>query len=240
MSRKKNSSTVKIKSEDFPLDKYIRLKFKKFELTKKQKQLLEIAFNRDTSIVFIHGPAGTAKTFTSVYAALQLFNMDQEKEILYVRTSAESGDRSLGFLPGSVDEKIGAFGMPLFDKLEKILNKDQSLELIDKNIVKIIPINYTRGGDWSDKIIIADEVQNYSQKELITLLTRIGENSKYFLCGDFMQSDIGNKSAIKKVTKLFDTEVAKSKGIHTFQFDIEDIMRSEILKFIIGELEKLN
>lgn len=240
MSRKKSSSTVKLKSEEFPLDKYIKLKFKKFELTEKQKDFLSLAFDPDIKIIFINGPAGSAKTFSAMYAALHLFNMDQEKEIIYVRTAAESAEKSLGSLPGAVEEKFEPFGGPLYDKLEEILNKETAKELLEKQIVKLIPINYTRGSDWKNKIIIADEAQNYTTKELTTLLTRISENTKYFICGDLMQSDIKSKSGLGKISNLFDTEFSLSHGICVFEFTKEDILRSEILKHIVSVLEKLN
>lgn len=180
----------------------------------------------------------THNTFLAVYAALKIFNQDQDKEIVYVRTIAESGEKSLGSLPGGVDEKISPFGMPLFDKLEEILNRQQAKELIEKDIIKFISINHTRGANWANKVIVADEAQNFNFKELITLLTRIAEETKYFLCGDLMQSDINGKSGLKKVIDTFDTKEAQENGIHVLNFTKDDIMRSEILKFIVNELEK--
>lgn len=238
MARKKSSSLVRVKSEDFPLDNFIRLTFKKFKLTDKQKQFLRIAFDPNTKIVFLNGPAGSSKSFCAIYAALKIFSQDQEKEIVYVRTIAESGERSLGSLPGAVNEKVDPFGTPLFDKLEEILDKEQSKELTEKGVIKFIPINFSRGNNWKDKVVIFDEAQNFTKKELITGLTRIAENTKYFFCGDLMQSDINGKSGLKEICSKFDTEKSAANGIHVFNFTKDDIMRSEILKFIIEVLEK--
>ena len=109
--------------------------------------------------------------------------------------------------------------------------------LIEENIIQCAPINYLRGASWANKLIIADESQNFTRKELVTLITRIGENSKYFICGDTMQSDINGKTGFGPLMEIFDDEDAKKNGIHTFKFNKEDIVRSEILKFIVDRLE---
>ena len=89
------------------------------------QKFLKIAFDKNTKIVFVSGPAGSSKTFISIYAALQLFNMNMNQDLFYVRTIAESGERNLGSLPGDVDEKFHPFMMPLQDKLTELLSKDQ-------------------------------------------------------------------------------------------------------------------
>ena len=235
MSRRKKSSAAE-KIIALNENKY-KLYLKNFELTKKQHQFLKIAFDKNTKIIFVSGPAGSSKTFVSIYAALQLFNMNMNQDIFYVRTIAESGEKNLGSLPGDVDEKFHPFMMPLQDKLEELLEKEQIKMLIEENIIQCAPINYLRGASWANKLIIADESQNFTRKELVTLITRIGENSKYFICGDTMQSDINGKTGFGPLMEIFDDEDAKKKGIHTFKFNKEDIVRSEILKFIVDRLE---
>jgi len=235
MSRRKKSSAAE-KIIALNENKY-KLYLKNFELTKKQHQFLKIAFDKNTKIIFVSGPAGSSKTFVSIYAALQLFNMNMNQDIFYVRTIAESGEKNLGSLPGDVDEKFHPFMMPLQDKLEELLEKEQIKMLIEENIIQCAPINYLRGASWANKLIIADESQNFTRKELVTLITRIGENSKYFICGDTMQSDINGKTGFGPLMEIFDDEDAKKNGIHTFKFNKEDIVRSEILKFIVDRLE---
>jgi phosphate starvation-inducible PhoH-like protein len=217
----------------------VKLNIKNFTLTDKQKSLTQIAFDKNTRIIFINGPAGSAKTFLAVYCALHLLNMNHKFELKYIRTIAESGERALGSLPGTVDEKFNPFMMPLYDKLDELLPMAQSKYLETNGIIEALPINFLRGATWIDKIVIADESQNYSTKELVTLLTRIGTNTKLFICGDAMQSDIGNKSGFMKVYDLFNNQQSEEKGIHCFQFTEEDIMRDEILKYIVGVLKKL-
>ena len=219
------------------MDNKYKLLLNNFELTKKQKEFLKIAFDEGTKIIFVSGPAGSSKTFISIYAALQLFNMNMERDIFYVRTIAESGEKNLGSLPGDVNEKFHPFMMPLLDKLAELLRPDQIKLMLEENIIQCAPINYLRGASWANKLVIADESQNFTRKELITLITRIGENSKYFICGDTMQSDINGKTGFEPLLNIFDDEEAKQHGIHTFKFSKEDIVRSEILKFIVDRLE---
>ena len=216
-----------------------KLALNKSELSKKQKEFLKIAFDKNTKMIFVLGPAGSSKTFIATYAALQLFNMDNLYDIFYVRTIAESAERSLGHLPGDMNEKFNPFAMPLEEKLKELIKEDRIKMLFDEGIVSCAPINYLRGASWRDKIVLADEAQNFTKKELITLITRIGENAKYFICGDLMQSDINGKSGLNEIAKNFDDEDSKKNGIHVFNFGKEDILRSEILKFIITKLEKL-
>jgi len=214
------------------------IKLKKINLTDKQTQLLKIIFDNDSKIIFISGPAGTSKTYVAIYGALQLFNMNNERGITYVRTIAESGEKSLGALPGEMAEKINPYMMPMNEKLDELLIPGQASIVKEKEIVKGMPINYLRGASWRNEIVIADESQNFTFKELTTLMTRLGEGSKLIICGDPMQSDINGKSGFADMYGLFNDAESKEKGIHTFHFGAEDIQRSEILKYVIAKIQK--
>ena len=213
------------------------IKLKKISLTEKQEKLLKIIFDGDSKIIFISGPAGTSKTYVAIYGALQLYNMNNERGITYVRTIAESGEKSLGALPGEMAEKINPYMMPMNEKLDELLVPGQASTLKEKDIIKGMPINYLRGASWRDEVVIADESQNFTFKELTTLMTRLGEGSKLIICGDPMQSDINGKSGFADMYGLFNDAESKEKGIHTFHFGPEDIKRSEILKYVISKLQ---
>ena len=215
-----------------------KVKLKKLEFSDKQQELLKIMFDRGTKIVFISGPAGTSKTFMAIYAALQLFNMNNSYNISYVRTIIESADRGMGALPGNIDEKFCPFMMPLNDKLFELMGASDAKALNDEGVVSAMPINYLRGASLNDQIVIADESQNFSVKELVTLITRIGENTKMFICGDAMQSDINGKSGFNKIKDIFNDASSQKQGIYNFEFDHRDIKRSEILKYIVKKIEK--
>lgn len=214
------------------------IKLKKIALTEKQKHLLQIIFDNDSKIIFISGPAGTSKTYVAIYGALQLYNMNNERGITYVRTIAESGEKSLGALPGEMAEKINPYMMPMNEKLDELLIPGQASTLKEKDIVKGMPINYLRGASWRDEIVIADESQNFTFKELTTLMTRLGEGSKLIICGDPMQSDINGKSGFADMYSIFNDQESQARGIHTFHFGAEDILRSKILKFVIEKIQK--
>jgi len=215
----------------------VNIKLKKISLTEKQEKLLKIIFDGDSKIIFISGPAGTSKTYVAIYGALQLYNMNNERGITYVRTIAESGEKSLGALPGEMAEKINPYMMPMNEKLDELLIPGQSSIVKEKDIIKGMPINYLRGASWRDEVVIADESQNFTFKELTTLMTRLGEGSKLIICGDPMQSDINGKSGFADMYGLFNDAESKEKGIHTFHFGPEDIKRSEILKYVINKLQ---
>lgn len=216
-----------------------KIKLKKLEFSDKQQELLKIMFDRGTKIVFISGPAGTSKTFMAIYAALQLFNMNNSYNISYVRTIIESADRGMGALPGNIDEKFCPFMMPLNDKLFELMGASDAKSLNDEGVISAMPINYLRGASLNDQIVIADESQNFSVKELITLITRIGENTKMFICGDAMQSDINGKSGFNKIKDIFNDASSQKQGIYNFEFNHKDIKRSEILKYIVKKLENI-
>jgi phosphate starvation-inducible PhoH-like protein len=221
------------------LEHKIRTRPRKFKFTDKQVRFLNIILNPDNPIVFVSGPAGSSKTYMAIYAAIQLMAADREKELLYVRSIAESADKGLGSLPGDIAEKFDPFLMPLYDKLEEIVQPQDVAWLKKQEMISAVPINFLRGASWTDKIVVADECQNFTLKELTTLITRVGEGTKLVMCGDIMQSDIGHRSGFKSMFDLFNDKESKDKGVQTFSFSHEDIVRSEILKFLVSKLEKI-
>lgn len=212
------------------------------KLTERQKYFLSLAFKDTTKIMFVAGPAGSTKTYMAVYSALRLLSAFDELDLLYVRTVIESAEKGLGALPGDIGEKFNPYMAPLEDKLYEMMPKNttQKRDLLETGRISAMPINYLRGSSWKNKIVVADEAQNFTYKELTTLITRIGDNCKLFICGDFMQSDINGKSGFPSMFDLFNEEESVSKGIHSFKFGKEDILRSEILKFIIKKLDSKN
>lgn len=233
MTAKKKSKSLSIGSAD-----RISLNCKK--LTEKQKAFLATALDDKTKVMFVSGPAGSSKTYMAVYSALRLLSGNKDADLLYIRTIIESADKGLGALPGDLNEKFNPYMAPLQDKLYEILPKSttQKSELLDQGRIEAMPINFLRGSSWNNKIVIMDEAQNATFKELTTLITRIGEGTRLFICGDFMQSDINGKSGFFDMFKLFSDSASRRKGIHCFSFLEEDIMRSEILKYIIKKLQQ--
>ena len=220
------------------LSQKIRFKKRPFNFTENQVNFLKTSLNKESKLMFLAGPAGTAKTYMAVYSALQIMiDSGLEKDILYIRSIAESADRNMGSLPGSIEEKFGVFASPFYDKLDELLNVSDIKLLKDKKQFECIPVNFVRGANWNDTVVIIDEAQNFTFNELITVLTRIGENSKIIICGDMMQSDIKN-GGFSQIFKKFNDEESKDHGIYCTEFGTKDIKRSVILKYIVAKLEE--
>jgi len=220
------------------------IKINQFSWTTKQKEFFKVALHPSTKIVFVNGPAGTAKTLLSTYCALQMLNMKVIDSIMYLRSAVESSDKSLGFLPGTADEKLRFFNMPFIDKLDELLAKGRPEKLEQEKRISMFPVNFARGMNWTDKCIILDEAQNSTMKEITTVLTRMGNGSRCFILADPMQTDLKHEDkqhGFEKMFNLFnEDEDSINKGIYTFTFDEEDIMRSELIKFLIKKLKDIN
>lgn len=208
------------------------------ELTEKQNNFLKIMLNPDTRIVFLSGPAGSSKSFLSVYAALHLYNEDKKRSICYIRTVIESASKSIGFLKGDLDQKFGPYLQPLEDKISELLNPEEKDKLLKANVLSGEPVNFIRGQDWKNKTVIFDEAQNATVKELLTVMTRINYNTKLFICGDKIQNDIYN-SGFAQCCNLFSDEQSKTHGVHHLEFDLSDIMRDPVVSFIIEKIQKI-
>ena len=179
-------------------------KVNNLRLTENQKVFLSIALQEKTNIMFVSGPAGSTKTYMAVYSALRHLSANQDLDLLYVRTVIESAEKGLGALPGDIEDKFNPYMMPLEDKLMEMMPKTNTdrRDMLESGRIQAMPINYLRGASWKDKIIVADEAQNFTFKELTTLITRLGVNCKLFICGDFMQSDINGKTGFRKMFKI--------------------------------------
>jgi phosphate starvation-inducible PhoH-like protein len=144
----------------------------------------------------------------------------------------------MGFLPGEVNEKMAPYLQPLMDKLEELLPKNQIDLLKKEDRITGVPIGHLRGRNWNAKVIIGDEIQNTTFKEIFTLITRVGEFAKIIILGDPEQSDINGKSGFLKMISIFDDEESRQNGIYVFRFNEEDIVRSSLVRFIVKKTKK--
>lgn len=209
------------------------------ELTEKQKEFINLALSKDTKMIFVSGPAGTSKTYIAIYSALKLLNQKKVSDLLYIRSAVESADSKIGFLPGEADEKMAPYIQPLIEKLSELLPKRDIETLQKEDRIDSVPLGFLRGLNWNAKVIIADEAQNMTLKELTTLITRVGEFSKIFILGDPDQSDINGKSGFVKMLNVFNDQESKENGIFTFNFTEDDIVRSNLVKYIVKKLKNV-
>ena len=208
----------------------------KHKLTTVHKSFVELCYNSDTKMAFVDGPAGTAKTYCAAYLALNLLKGHKVDEIVYIRSIIESASKSMGSLPGEVDDKFLPWTLPLQEKLHELISPSDTSHLFSQNIIKAVPVNYVRGLTFADSAVIVDEAQNLTKSELITIMTRFGEDCKMVIIGDTLQSDINGRSGFAEIYDKFNDKESEENGIYCFKFTEKDIMRSKMLRFIVKKL----
>lgn len=208
--------------------------------TKKQKELFALIQNKDTKVVFIKGNAGTSKSISAIYTALQELNQKKVNEIIYVRSAVESSDQKLGMLPGKIESKMEPYLAPMLDKANELLSQDQVKGLIAGGFLTGIPVSFLRGRHFANKFIIMDETQCSTFREIETLISRAGEFTKILLLADPSQSDLprSKQGGFEKMFSIFNDEESRKQGIHSFEFTTDDIVRSKLVKFIVEKIEK--
>ena len=217
------------------------LDIKELPWTDKQREIINLFLNKDTKVMFLKGPAGASKTIISMYCGLQLLNSRRISDLVLIRSAVESSDSKLGYLPGTVEDKFSVYLTPFNDKFSELLTTSQIKKLETDNRITICPINFARGLHFSVKFVCCDEAQNLTTKELQTLLTRTGEFCKVIICGDPEQSDLPkDKSGFKKVYEAFDNYESRDLGIQCVELGEQDIVRSEICKYIVRKFKQIN
>ena len=201
--------------------------------TANQKHYVE-AIDTNT-ITFGIGPAGTGKTYLAMAKAVQALQSKQVNRIILTRPAVEAGER-LGFLPGTLQEKIDPYLRPLFDALHDMLDQDSIPRLISNGIIEIAPLAYMRGRTLNDAFIILDEAQNTSAEQMKMFLTRLGFNSKMVITGDATQVDLphGAQSGIKIVHEILD----EVPDIAFITLEAADVVRNRLVGDIVNAYEK--
>lgn len=190
---------------------------------------------KNNLITVCTGPAGTAKTFVSCYAALDLLRLGEHKNIVLCKPAVESGDQ-MGFLPGSLQEKLAPYMKSYFSNMKKILTSYEKMEdLVKRNVIETEALGYMRGDTFDDTIMILDEAQNADLRLLMLFVTRLGKNSRVVICGDTTQWDEKKRrNDLKKLLQILNDV----KGANHFEFTREDIVRNPILIQITDNYEK--
>jgi phosphate starvation-inducible PhoH-like protein len=193
-----------------------------------QKSYIESIENND--MVFGVGPAGCGKTYLSVAMAVEALESKKVNRIILVRPAVEAGEK-LGFLPGTLQEKIDPYLRPLYDALHDLIEPDRLSKMFEKNIIEIAPLAFMRGRTLSDSFIILDEAQNTTTEQMKMFLTRLGNNSKAVITGDITQIDlpISSKSGLLEAIDI----LKEVEGIHFTFFDDTDIVRHPLVQKIV-------
>jgi phosphate starvation-inducible PhoH-like protein len=200
-----------------------------------ENQRLYIRMIEENDIVFAVGPAGTGKTFLAVAMAVKYLREGKIERIILTRPAVEAGE-SLGYLPGTYEEKVYPYLIPLYDALFSMIPYDRVKRMMEARIVEVAPLAYMRGRTLSDAFIILDEAQNTKAVQMKMFLTRIGPRSKVVITGDVTQIDLPKheKSGLTEAINI----LQGIEGIAFVFFDKEDVSRHRIVKSIIEAYER--
>lgn len=186
-------------------------------------------------MVFGVGPGGTGKTYLAVAMAVSALLTKQVNRIILARPAVEAGEK-LGFLPGTLQEKVDPYMRPLYDALYEMLDADKLESFLEKGIIEIAPLAFMRGRTLNDSFVILDEAQNTTSEQMKMFLTRLGFNSKAVITGDVTQIDLpaGKKSGLVEAMEI----CGNIEGIGVVQFGEKDVVRHNLVQRIIRAYEE--
>ncbi len=201
--------------------------------TPTQKRYVEAI--KENDIVFGIGPAGTGKTYLAVATAVAAFKKGKVNRIILTRPAVEAGEK-LGFLPGTLQEKIDPYLKPLYDALFEMIEPEKVNSFLERNVFEIAPLAYMRGRTLNDAFIILDEAQNTTKEQMKMFLTRLGFGSKVVITGDVTQIDLPSKerSGLVEAVRI----LRGIKGIEIVEFSREDVVRHRLVQEIIRAYEE--
>ena len=197
-----------------------------------QKIYLQKLQDEDKSIVLAIGPAGTGKTMLAVQNGIKLFQEGVVDKIIVTRP-AVSVDEDLGFLPGTLNEKMAPWTRPIFDVFAEYYQQKDIAKMLEDGTIEISPLAYMRGRTFKNAYIIADECQNTTVNQMKMLLTRLGEGSRMVVTGDLAQADRLNDNGLINFCNLLGSQ-RNLKHVDIVQFDHMDIERHNAVKEILN------
>ena len=185
---------------------------------------------RNKVLTFGIGPAGTGKTYLAVALAVQKLVSGEVEKILLVRPAVEAGEK-LGFLPGDLNQKVDPYLRPLYDALYEMLGFKEASQLIERNVIEVVPLAFMRGRTLNNSFIILDESQNATVEQMKMFLTRFGFGSKVVVTGDITQIDLPKNTLSGLVHSL---DVLKSiEDVGLVEFDSKDVVRHGLVQKIV-------
>nr|WP_274707231.1 PhoH family protein [Corynebacterium curieae] len=188
----------------------------------------------DNTVVFGIGPAGSGKTYLAVAKAVQALQTKQVSRIILTRPAVEAGEK-LGFLPGTLNDKIDPYLRPLYDALRDMLDPEMIPKLMEAGIIEVAPLAYMRGRTLNDAFVILDEAQNTTPAQMKMFLTRLGFGSKIVVTGDVSQVDLphGQVSGLRIVRRI----LRNVEDIHFADLGSKDVVRHQLVGRIVNAYE---
>lgn len=198
-----------------------------------QKRYVEAMRRHD--VVFGIGPAGTGKTYLAMAMALSALTRNQVKRVILTRPAVEAGEK-LGFLPGTLEDKVNPYLRPLFDAIFDMLDAERAGRLIEKRIIEVAPLAFMRGRTLNDAFVVLDEAQNTTRAQMKMFLTRLGFDSKAVITGDITQTDLPSvrDSGLYEASRV----LKGVPGISFCRFEQKDVVRHQLVMRIIEAYEK--
>lgn len=184
---------------------------------------------QEHDITFGVGPAGTGKTYLATMMAMQAQTEGLVEKIVICRPAVNADDEDLGFLPGGINQKMDPYVRPIFDAFRTYWSQQTINDYIGRGVIEISPLAYMRGRTFADTFIVADEMQNASSKQLLMLLTRLGQGSKMVITGDPKQSDVNGRSCF---VSALDT-LSPIDTVSFTHFTTADVVRHPTVKKVI-------
>lgn len=233
LAEKGESKTI----SKFPTIRQLNLELKHIQPITDNQVRTFLAYDKGNNL-FLHGCAGTGKTFISMYLALKELEdgRSRRRKLVIIRTAQSSKD--IGFLPGDEKRKLEVYEAPYKAICAELYHRDDAYEILkQKGLIEFHSTSFLRGTTIDDAVILVDEVQNQRYVELRTVLTRTGDHSRVVLCGDTKQDDLTSErykesSGLVNMMKVF----GRMGHMNTIQFEIDDIVRSGFVRdFIIAE-----
>lgn len=203
--------------------------------TPNQKTYVEYLANPKVSVVGGIGPAGSGKTLFACHAAVSALKSGDVDKIVITRPLISVDEEELGFLPGSITNKMDPWTRPIFDVLGDFYSTNQIKSMEENRVIEISPLAYMRGRTFKRSFIIADEMQNSSPNQMLMMLTRIGEESKLVITGDLKQSDRSGINGLSDFTqKMKSSCLNRPSGLIQFvELDNVDVQRSPVVSHIL-------
>jgi len=204
----------------------------------KQEKLEGLLRNPKFPIVVVDGVAGTGKTLLSTQYAIQMLEEDKIKKIVLTRPTIYTGP-DIGYLPGSLDEKMNPWLMPMLDVFSEYYRREKMKRMLDEKTVEIVPLGFMRGRSFKNCVILADEMQNSYPEQMKMLLTRIGSDSRLIITGDIKQSDLKEVNGLEDFLERLDKKYSDSQtmfqdGVSLVRFDQNCIERHPVITKILS------
>jgi phosphate starvation-inducible PhoH-like protein len=200
-----------------------------------QRRYIELMRTRD--VVMSIGPAGTGKTYLALAIAIAALNRHEVSRVVLTRPAVEAGEK-LGFLPGSMAEKVNPYLRPLYDALNDMMPFEKVSRLMERGVIEVAPLAFMRGRTLNDSFVILDEAQNTTSEQMKMFLTRLGFDSRAVVTGDVTQIDLPTEKRsglVEAIDVLHGVE-----GIGFMHFSEEDVVRHPLVQSIIRAYEKRN